>query len=762
MSKFTNVVRNFSCLIIFGLILTSFYSFSQTGSEVLKKSNNTGLSGKGLLVSESFDDVTFPPSGWQNIQLTGTGLWARTTAGTYPSCSPHSGAGMAFFDNYNFGYNVSAMLITPPLVMPADVNFWMYRDDGWPTYADSLEVYYNSAPDLNGAVLLGKVARYYWLSDWYEFNYQIPAPFSGSSYVIFVAKSGWGNDIFLDDIEIRASLANDVGITSILSPSVMVIAGEEIVPEVVVRNFGLQPQTNIPVKYQNGQTGQVFTEVIPYLDSSATMNVIFPAWTATPGGPYDFYFYTDLPGDEDTSNDTIIKQIVCTISNQNFLHSISGGLYHSMSVCADKTVMAWGRNTDGQLGDGTNSDSNIPVQVANLTDVIRVSAGKCHSVALKDNGTVWCFGNNESGQLGNGGTASSNVPVQVSGLTGITSIAGGDDHTLALKDDGTVWTWGGNQWGQLGDGTNINSSTPVQVSGLTNAIAVASGSLFSLAILNDGTVMAWGANFNGQLGNGTLFSNNIPVLVYELSDVIAINAGNAHSVALKNDGTVWTWGYNYLGQLGNGNNSDSKIPVQTTGLSGITTISAGNASTYAVKYDGTAWAWGWNSNGQLGNGTITNSNLPVQVPGLTNMIAMASGAFHCLSINQEGELFTWGANDYGQLGDGTSTESHVPVLISSLCPVYTPIRETFRIWNEQIRLYPNPTDGHFVLLIEPEEGSLNDGIVEIFNAYGEKIMASRVEPGKLTPLDLTGKGKGLFFVRTTTSNAIRCGKILVK
>jgi hypothetical protein len=231
---------------------------------------------------------------------------------------------------------------------------------------------------------------------------------------------------------------------------------------------------------------------------------------------------------------------------------------------------------------------------------------------------------------------------------------------------------------------------------------------------------------------------------------------------LKNDGTVWTWGYNYLGQLGNGNNSDSKIPVQTTGLSGITTISAGNASTYAVKYDGTAWAWGWNSNGQLGNGTITNSNLPVQVPGLTNMIAMASGAFHCLSINQEGELFTWGANDYGQLGDGTSTESHVPVLISSLCPVYTPIRETFRIWNEQIRLYPNPTDGHFVLLIEPEEGSLNDGIVEIFNAYGEKIMASRVEPGKLTPLDLTGKGKGLFFVRTTTSNAIRCGKILVK
>lgn len=766
MNKFTDLVRHLSAFMIFGLILSTISTFSQIGSENLTKPKNSEPSGKGLLLAESFDDETFPPAGWQNIQLTGTGLWARTTAGIYPPCSPHSGEGMAFYNNYIFGYDASAMLVTPALLMPAglpkNVNFWMHRDNGWPAYADSLEVYYNATPDLNGAVLLGKVARYYWMTDWFEFDYPIPPSVSGSYYVIFRAKSGWGNDIFLDDIEIRTFTANDVGLSSIISPTAMVIAGDEIIPEVVVRNFGLEAQSNIPVKYQNGQTGQVFTEILPFLDADTSVNVVFPAWTTTPGGPYEFLFYTDLPGDEDRTNDTLSKTIICTVSNQSYTNSFSGGLYHSLSVCDDKTVMAWGRNTDGQLGDGTNTDSNTPVLVANLTEVIRVSAGKYHSVALKEDGTVWCFGKNESGQLGNGGTASSNVPVQVSGLTGITGIAGGDEHTLALKDDGTVWAWGSNQWGQLGDGTNNNSITPVQVSGLTDAIAVASGSLFSLAILNNGTVMAWGANFNGQLGNGSLVSSNIPVLVSNLTDVIDINAGDIHSAALKNDGTVWAWGYNYLGQLGNGNNTDSKVPVQTTGLNGITNISAGNASTYAVKYDGTAWAWGWNSNGQLGNGTTANSNLPVQITGLSDVLAIAGGDFHCLAMSQTGSLFAWGSNDYGQLGDGSNTESHVPVLISSLCPVYTTIGETIRIQDEQISLFPNPSDGHFMLQVESEEGTWNDGIIEIFNTYGEKVLVTALTQEKLTSIDLTGKGKGLFMIRVNTSGNISYGKLIIK
>lgn len=766
MYKFTKVVRRLSFFIIFGLLLSSFVSFSQTDPEILKKSSNSELSSKGLLLSESFDDVTFPPAGWQNIQLTGTGLWARTTAGIYPPCSPHSGEGMAFYNNYNFGYDVSAMLVTPALMMPEglpkNVNFWMYRDYGWPTYADSLEVYYNGTPDLIGAVLLGKIARYYWMSDWFEFNYPVPVSVSGSYYVIFVAKSGWGNDIFLDDIGIRALHVNDVGLTSIISPSAMVMAGEIIVPEVMVRNFGIEAQSNIPVKYKNGQTGEVLTQMVPFLDSAAVLNVTFPAWTASTGGPYDFIFYTDLPGDEDSSNDTLFRTIICTESNQNYSHSFSGGLYHSLSICSDNTVMAWGKNSDGQLGDGTNTDSNIPVQVADLTGVIRISAGNYHSVALKGDGSVWCFGNNSHGQLGNGGTVNSNVPVQVSGLTNVTDIAAGDFHTLAIRDDGTVWAWGSNSWGQLGNGTTNGSEVPVQVTGISSATAITAGEGFSMALMNDGTMMAWGANQNGQLGNGTIFGSNVPVVVSNLSDVIDITAGTIHSIALKNDGNVWSWGYNYLGQLGNGTNTDSDVPVQVTGLNSITTISAGGASTYAVKYDGTAWAWGWNSNGQLGNGTTIDSNLPLQVPGLTDMIAITGGAFHCLSINQEGELFTWGANDYGQLGNGTNTESHVPVLITGLCPVYTSTRESSETINDLFSIYPNPSDGHFVIQTNLGQTTVNDGTIEIFNAYGKQLLSTGFSPGNQTAINLSGFGKGVYVVFVKIQNDTHFKKVIIQ
>ena len=100
-----------------------------------------------------------------------------------------------------------------------------------------------------------------------------------------------------------------------------------------------------------------------------------------------------------------------------------------------------------------------------LTDgILIIAEGWDHSLALKGDGTVWAWGYNEYGELGNGTNSDSNVPVQVLGLTGITAITEGWDHSLALKGDGTVWAWGYNGSGQLGNGTNINSNVPVQVS----------------------------------------------------------------------------------------------------------------------------------------------------------------------------------------------------------------------------------------------------------------------------------------------------------
>jgi uncharacterized protein (TIGR03437 family) len=169
----------------------------------------------------------------------------------------------------------------------------------------------------------------------------------------------------------------------------------------------------------------------------------------------------------------------------------------------------------------------VPVQVSGLTSVVAIAAGATHSLALKSDGTVWAWGDNSEGELGNGSNANSNAPVQVSGLTGVVAIAGGANHSLSLKSDGTVWAWGN----ELGNGSNANSYVPVQVSGLTGVVAIAGGEFHSLSVKMDGTVWAWGSNFYGQLGNGSNAHSNVPVQVSGLTGVAAIAGGEFHSLA---------------------------------------------------------------------------------------------------------------------------------------------------------------------------------------------------------------------------------------
>ena len=146
------------------------------------------------------------------------------------------------------------------------------------------------------------------------------------------------------------------------------------------------------------------------------------------------------------------------------------------------TAQAWGRNTNGQLGDGTQDiDRTTPVGVSGLTNVTTIAAGQSHSLALLSDGTVMAWGANFMGQLGDGTFTERLTPVPVSGLTNVIAIAGGGFHSLALLADGTVMAWGRNASGQLGDGTTIDKTTPVAVSGLTNVAAIAAGSDHSLA-----------------------------------------------------------------------------------------------------------------------------------------------------------------------------------------------------------------------------------------------------------------------------------------
>jgi alpha-tubulin suppressor-like RCC1 family protein len=239
---------------------------------------------------------------------------------------------------------------------------------------------------------------------------------------------------------------------------------------------------------------------------------------------------------------------------------------------------------------------DVPVEVKlPMRSVSAVAAGGEFSLALLDGGTVLAWGENEEGELGDGTTtgpqtcgaeksACSATPVAVRGLHNVTAIAAGEHFGLALLKDGTVMSWGDNEEGELGDGEEVErSDVPVAVHGLSGVTAIAVGEHDGLALLRDGTVMTWGSNQSGQLGDPSAGQqSDVPVAVRGLHGATAIAAGEDFADTLLRNGTVVTWGENINGELGNSNGEQSDVPVAVKGLTGVHAIAAGGDDAVAV------------------------------------------------------------------------------------------------------------------------------------------------------------------------------------
>ena len=264
--------------------------------------------------------------------------------------------------------------------------------------------------------------------------------------------------------------------------------------------------------------------------------------------------------------------------------------------------------------------------------IASISAGGEHACAIVD-GAAYCWGENYNGELGDGTNINSAVPVAVDAngvLAGknLVQITAGYENTCALDSTGTAYCWGADRYGQLGDGTTSNSNVPTAVKA-SGALAgktlsqITAGAYVTCAVDVGGAAYCWGYNVYGELGDGTNTSTDVPVAV-DTSGALAgqtltqINASWYHTCAVDTTGAAYCWGRNAYGQLGDASSAGSNVPVAVDAsgvLAGkvLTQITAGAYDTCAADAAGAAYCWGYDSYGELGNGSTTPSDVPVLV-----------------------------------------------------------------------------------------------------------------------------------------------------
>lgn len=363
-------------------------------------------------------------------------------------------------------------------------------------------------------------------------------------------------------------------------------------------------------------------------------------------------------------------------SNPNASNSLPKGMIsarrdHSLALTADGRVWAWGRNSSGQLGDGSQYlNRNVPTlvpKVAGMGKIIKVGAGDLYCFALDDEGALWGWGNNSYRQLSKELYYESIVPVRIQIPSLVSNFACGANHAVAVDRLGRIWTWGHNSSGQLGAGHTNAFTGFYQVnkpSGMGEVISLAASSASTFALDASGKVWSWGSNSSGVLGDGTTIARHSPVAVSQstsMPPIKAISATGGHVLALANDGAVWTWGYNGYGQLGNSSTSASSVPVKiTTGLLAASAVAAGENHSLGISDLSHLWGWGSNGNGQLArNSTLSVATTAVQATSVTDfnsLSAAAAGSQHSLALKADGSVWTWGYNNYGQLGLGDGTQ----------------------------------------------------------------------------------------------------------
>ena len=407
--------------------------------------------------------------------------------------------------------------------------------------------------------------------------------------------------------------------------------------------------------------------------------------------------------------------------------AVTVGGNHACALDDAGAVYCWGYNNEGQLGLGNTTQSDSPIQVTlpASTRALAISAGEAHTCAILDDQSITCWGRNTYGQVGDGTTDNRQQPTSVilSGQNDPVMIASGFQSTCALFDDGSLQCWGRNAYGELGIGSTVDSASPQSVLSMSahDAYDVSLGNGFACAAFHDGSARCWGYNNYGQLGVGDTSSRTSPSLQNGYtggSNRFSLFAGLEHTIPVHAAG----WGYttsivsqlppdaewneesmmlvidkdapsgNFSVQVhfDNGVNNftilldielmeiidpwSDRISSHSLGFGVIDDtaigipleIEAGDAATCVMYLDARTQCIGTNSYGETGTGSTTTLSTMTSINTFSGPLrSLSMKDNHACGVDNEFDIWCWGLNSYGGLGVGDQNQRTTPNRLTS-------------------------------------------------------------------------------------------------
>ncbi|PKK95029.1 MAG: hypothetical protein CVV60_03405 [Tenericutes bacterium HGW-Tenericutes-5] len=482
-----------------------------------------------------------------------------------------------------------------------------------------------------------------------------------------------------------------------------------------------------------------------------------------------------------------------------FFVDIDAGTYHNIVLAEDGRVFTFGYNGYGQLGNNSTTSASSLIEITgNLSlaedeVVVEVEAGGNHTGVLTSNHQLYLWGYNLYGQLGDSTNVNKPLPLNVTSFFSlgvdefITSFALGDNNTIVLTNLGRVFTIGRNYNYQLGDMSTTDKNYPVDITANftlevdEQVVKVEFDYEYAAAITNLGKIFLWGRNSDGQLGIGSKVYQNAPTNATNFFNlnvdemIVDVELGYDHTLVITNQNRVFAFGENMYYQVGDGTSVDRLLPVYINNNlfsaslnKQYISVAAGYKDTMVITSEGDVLTYGYGDYGQRGNGTnttaIAKSNITINLNLDEDEIVVLGkmGYHHTLVLTSNGRVISFGRNQQGQLGIGSITaynawpnfiisEADVVEIIDNYLPIAENIidvasgylssvlvTETGKVFtwgtndfgslgnNNLVSAHMNPTEitGNFSL-------AANDKIIKVFASENGSSYAAISELGKV-------------------------------